>query len=66
MKEESGNMENEKKEWFESEDFWTNYAPIMFDEQKWAEAPAIAEKVMEIAELKEGDTVLAGDRTSVV
>ncbi|MBR4629346.1 MAG: class I SAM-dependent methyltransferase, partial [Treponema sp.] len=51
-------MENEKKEWFESEDFWTNYAPIMFDEQKWAEAPAIAEKVMEIAELKEGDTVL--------
>ncbi len=58
MKEESGNMENEKKEWFESEDFWTNYAPIMFDEQKWAEAPAIAEKVMEIAELKEGDTVL--------
>lgn len=51
-------MENKKTEWFESEDFWKNYGPIMFDEQKWAEAPAVAEKVMEIAGLREGCTVL--------
>lgn len=52
-------MQNENKtQWFESEEFWKNYAPIMFDEQKWAEAPAVAQKVMEIANLKEGDSVL--------
>ena len=48
----------EKKEWFESEDFWTNYGPIMFDETHWAEAPAIAERVKEIAGLHEGSTIL--------
>ena len=46
------------KEWFEEEDFWINYAPIMFDDARWAEAPAVAEKVKQIAGLKEGDSVL--------
>ena len=45
-------------EWFESEDFWLNYSPIMFDENKWNEAPAVAECVKKIAGLKEGDSVL--------
>lgn len=48
----------QKKEWFEEENFWINYAPIMFDDARWAEAPAVAEKVKEIAGLKEGDSVL--------
>lgn len=47
-----------EKEWFEEEDFWINYAPIMFDDARWAEAPAVAQKVMELANLKEGDTIL--------
>lgn len=51
-------LEKKMSEWFESEEFWKNYAPIMFDEQKWAEAPAVAQKVKEIANLKEGDTIL--------
>lgn len=46
------------KEWFEEEDFWINYAPIMFDDARWAEAPAVAEKVKQIAQLKEGDSIL--------
>lgn len=46
------------KEWFEEENFWINYAPIMFDDARWAEAPTVAEKVKEIAGLKEGDSVL--------
>lgn len=46
------------KEWFESEDFWKNYGPIMFDEAHWAEAPAIAERVMEYAGLPAGASVL--------
>lgn len=46
------------KQWFEEEDFWINYAPIMFDEARWAEAPAVAAHVKRIANLKDGDTVL--------
>lgn len=34
------------KQWFESEEFWINYAPVMFDETRWAEAPAVAESVL--------------------
>ena len=48
----------ENKEWFEYDSFWENYAPIMFDESRWAEAPAVAEYVKELAQLKEGCSVL--------
>lgn len=47
-----------KKQWFEKEDFWINYAPVVFDEARWAEAPAVAEFVKKLANLKTGDTVL--------
>ena len=46
------------KQWFEEEDFWVNYAPIMFDDARWAEAPDVAKYVKSIANLKEGDSVL--------
>ncbi len=45
-------------EWFESEDFWVNYAPIMFDDARWAEAPDVARYVMQIAGLQKGSSVL--------
>ncbi|MCR4741967.1 MAG: class I SAM-dependent methyltransferase [Treponema sp.] len=45
-------------EWFESSDFWTTYAPIMFDDARWAEAPDVAEAVMKIAGLKKASRVL--------
>ena len=45
-------------EWFESEDFWTQYAPIMFDDARWAEAPAVAQYVKDIAGLGPGAKVL--------
>jgi len=44
--------------WYESEDFWTNYGPIMFDDNHWKEAPTVAEYVKQIANLKDGGTVL--------
>lgn len=44
--------------WFESEDFWTNYSPIMFDDNRWAEAPAVAQYVKQIAALNPGNKVL--------
>ena len=45
-------------DWFESEDFWTQYAPIMFDDARWAEAPTVAQYVKDIAGLGEGDKIL--------
>lgn len=48
----------EKKEWFESEDFWNNYGPIMFDEQRWSEAPAVAERVVSISGAGKGARIL--------
>ena len=47
-----------KKEWFESEDFWNNYGPIMFDEQRWSEASAVAEKVVSICGAKKNARIL--------
>ena len=45
-------------QWFESEEFWTYFAPIMFDDARWAEAPEVARLVKQIAGLKQGDSVL--------
>ncbi len=47
-----------KKEWFENENFWQDYAPIMFDEAHWAEAAGVAKAVMLLANLKSGSSVL--------
>ena len=46
------------KDWFKSEDFWTDYAPIMYDDNLWEEAPTVADYVTKIAGLKKGDSVL--------
>ncbi len=47
-----------KTEWFEKENFWITFAPIMFDDARWAEAPDVAEYVMKLAGLSAGDSVL--------
>ena len=52
------NYNKTSSEWFEKEDFWINFAPIMFDDARWAEAPDVAEYVMKIAGLQAGDSVL--------
>ena len=49
---------NEKKEWFENENFWLNYGPVMFDQQHWAEAHGIAESIVKTTGLKENSSVL--------
>ena len=45
-------------DWFESENFWTQYAPIMFDDARWAEASAVAQYVKDLAGLASGSKVL--------
>lgn len=49
---------SEKKEWFEEENFWLNYGPIMFEEKRWAEAPDVAEAVKRIAGLEDSASIL--------
>ncbi|MDR0668473.1 MAG: class I SAM-dependent methyltransferase [Treponema sp.] len=39
------------KEWFEDEKFWKVFAPIMFDETRWAELPLVADGVTRLARL---------------
>ncbi|MBO4727091.1 MAG: methyltransferase domain-containing protein [Spirochaetaceae bacterium] len=51
-------MEKMAEEWFEKENFWLEYGPIMFDAQHWAEAPGVAEAVCKIAELSAGSSIL--------
>jgi len=51
-------MTGQKKEWFENEDFWKNYGPIMFDSAHWAEAPGVAAAIQKIAGLKKGARIL--------
>ncbi len=47
-----------QKSWFENDSFWKNYGPIMFDAERWAEAPGVAEAICKIAGLTEGASVL--------
>ena len=40
-----------KEEWFNDEDFWQQYAPIMFDDRRWKEVPAVADGITNLAGL---------------
>ncbi|MCM1322157.1 MAG: class I SAM-dependent methyltransferase [Bacteroides sp.] len=44
--------------WFEKENFWMNYGPVMFDAKRWAEAPDVAAAVCKIAGLGKGSSIL--------
>lgn len=46
------------KQWFEKENFWLNYGPIMFDAHHWAEAPGIARAICEMCQLPPGSRIL--------
>lgn len=35
-------------DWFEDEAFWIQYAPIMFDSSRWAEAATVAEGILKL------------------
>ncbi|GHV89200.1 SAM-dependent methyltransferase [Spirochaetia bacterium] len=42
----------EKREWFQDERFWEQYAPIMFDKRHWDEVPAVADGLTRLAALR--------------
>ena len=53
-----------KKEWFNDDDFWKHYAPVMFDDKRWEEVPEVADGVTRLAALNlyEGDNKRKGPR----
>ncbi len=63
---------DKKRDWFESESFWAQYSPVLFDAQRWAEAPAVAEGVLRIIGAKsiephgENDTETTGDGPAIL
>jgi SAM-dependent methyltransferase len=40
-----------KSEWFNDDDFWEQYAPIMFDDKRWSEVSAAADGITRLAGL---------------
>lgn len=53
-----------KHDWFESESFWAQYSPVLFDAQRWAEAPAVAEGVLRIIGASARDAHAASESPS--
>lgn len=45
-------------QWFENEQFWLNYGPVMFDSKRWAEAETVAESICAIAGLSKGNSIM--------
>jgi SAM-dependent methyltransferase len=46
------------KEWFEDPSFWEAYAPLMFDEAKWGEAPGNVDRIERLVGLEPGARIL--------
>jgi len=40
-----------KEEWFNDDDFWKYYAPVIFDQKRWAEVPELADAITRLAGL---------------
>jgi SAM-dependent methyltransferase len=45
-------------EWFEDEEFWIAYAPLMFDESRWAEVPEVVDNLLKLSSIAAGARVL--------
>ena len=45
-------------EWFEDEEFWIAYAPLMFDESRWAEVPEVVDNLLKLSSIAAGAKVL--------
>lgn len=46
------------REWFEDEEFWNLFAPLMFDGTRWSETPGVVDAIEGLAGPKPGDSVL--------
>lgn len=44
--------------WFEDESFWDSFAPIMFDEDRWKEVPAVADGILALSGVGKSGSIL--------
>jgi SAM-dependent methyltransferase len=44
-------VKRKSAEWFNDDRFWEQYAPVIFDEGRWAEVPVVAEAVVRLGRL---------------
>lgn len=51
-------MDRRGGSWFEDEEFWNVFAPLMFDENRWAETPGVVDAIESLAASAPGDAVL--------
>ncbi|MFP4362886.1 MAG: class I SAM-dependent methyltransferase [Spirochaetia bacterium] len=47
-----------KKEWYDTDTFWLEFAPYMFNSQRWSLARWETDKIIELLELSPGDSLL--------
>jgi SAM-dependent methyltransferase len=45
-------------EWFEDEEFWITYAPLMFDESSWAEVPSAVDGILQLSKIPPASRIL--------
>jgi len=45
-------------EWFENDQFWLRFAPVMFDPQRWAETPGEVDAIIAMTGVEPGSRVL--------
>ncbi len=47
-----------KRSWFTDEAFWTDYAPLLFGGERWAEVPAVVDSILALSAAAPGSSVL--------
>lgn len=45
-------------EWFEDDGFWRDFAPVIFDDERWAEAEHVADALVRLLRLEQGQRLL--------
>ncbi len=46
------------EEWFSDDEFWTQYAPLMFNSERWAEVPAVVDGIISLTGVSPGSAIL--------
>lgn len=49
---------NQSTDWFADETFWTDYAPILFGGERWAEVPVVVDSILALSSAVPGSRVL--------
>jgi len=51
-------LADQNADWFADETFWTDYAPVLFGGERWAEVPAVLDSILKLSGTAPGSRVL--------